>query len=76
VLLFLDDWHAGEHLLSELQAYAPFVGADGLLVVADTSFYRSGWHSGGAFPFAAGFQPRTAIESFLKSTPEFERTSE
>jgi len=57
VLVFLDDWHGGEHLLSELQAYAPFVGADGLLVVADTSFYRSGWHSGGAFPFAAGFQP-------------------
>ena len=76
VLVFLDDWHAGEHVLAELQAYAPFVGADGLLVGSDTSFadlagtpvapYRSLLHS----------NPRTAINSFLKASPSFERTTD
>ena len=76
VLVFLDDWHGGDHVLAELRAFAPFVGVDGLLVVADTSFadlagtpvapYRSLLHS----------NPRTAIDTFLESTPEFARTTE
>jgi cephalosporin hydroxylase len=76
VLVFLDDWHGGEHVLAELRAFAPFVGLDGILVVADTSFadlagtpvapYRSLLHS----------NPRTAIDTFLASTPEFVRSSD
>jgi cephalosporin hydroxylase len=75
VLVFLDDWHGGEHVLAELNAYAPFVGENGLLVVADTSFadlagtpvapYRSLLHS----------NPRSAIEAFLQTSPGFERTN-
>lgn len=38
VLVFLDDWHGGDHVLAELRAYEKFVSDDGLLIVADTSF--------------------------------------
>jgi len=76
VLVFLDDWHGGEHVLSELQAYAPFVGLDGLLIVADTSFADLAGTPVAPFRSLLDSNPRTAIKSFLKSTSEFERTTQ
>jgi cephalosporin hydroxylase len=76
VMVFLDDWHGGEHVLSELQAYAPFVGLDGLLVVADTSFADLAGTPVAPFRSLLDSNPRTAIESFLNSTSEFERTTQ
>jgi cephalosporin hydroxylase len=76
VLVFLDDWHGGDHVLAELQAYAPFVGPDGLLVVADTSFADLAGTPVAPFRSLLHSNPRTAIASFLSSTPEFERTTD
>jgi len=76
VLVFLDDWHGGDHVLSELQAYAPFVGLDGLLVVADTSFADLAGTPVAPFRSLLDSNPRTAIASFLDSNAEFERTTD
>ena len=74
VLVFLDDWHGGEHVLAELQAYAPFVGPEGLLVVADTSFADLAGTPVAPFRSLLTSNPRTAINQFLEASEEFERT--
>jgi cephalosporin hydroxylase len=76
VLVFLDDWHGGDHVLSELQAYAPFVGPDGLLVVSDTSFADLAGTPVAPFRSMLHSNPRTAIATFLNSTEAFERTTD
>ena len=76
VLVFLDDWHGGDHVLSELRAFAPFVGLDGLLVVADTSFADLAGTPVAPFRSLLHSNPRTAIATFLNSTSEFERTTD
>jgi len=76
VLVFLDDWHGGDHVLSELQAYAPLVALDGLLVVADTSFADLAGTPVAPFRSLLDSNPRTAIASFLDSNAEFERTTD
>jgi len=76
VLVFLDDWHGGEHVLAELQAFAPFVDEDGLLVVADTSFADLAGTPVAPFRSLLTSNPRTAIASFLEATPEFQHTTE
>ena len=76
VLVFLDDWHGGDHVLSELQAYAPFVGPDGLLVVSDTSFADLAGTPVAPFRSMLHSNPRTAIAAFLSSTAAFERTTD
>lgn len=76
VLVFLDDWHGGDHVLAELQAYAPFVDRDGLLVVADTSFADLAGTPVAPFRSLLSSNPRLAIERFLATTPQFARTSD
>jgi cephalosporin hydroxylase len=76
VLVFLDDWHGGDHVLSELRAFAPFVGLDGLLVVADTSFADLAGTPVAPFRSLLHSNPRTAIATFLNSTSEFDRTTD
>jgi cephalosporin hydroxylase len=71
VLVFLDDWHGGEHVLAELQAYAPFVGPEGLLVVADTSFADLAGTPVAPFRSLLTSNPRTAIKQFLDDGEEF-----
>jgi cephalosporin hydroxylase len=76
VLIFLDDWHDGDHVLAELKAFAPFVGVDGMLVVADTSFADLAGTPVAPFRSLLDSNPRTAIEKFLASTTEFVRTTD
>ena len=76
VLVFLDDWHGGDHVLAELQAFAPFVGLDGMMVVADTSFADLAGTPVAPFRSLLHSNPRTAIAKFLNSTNDFEITSE
>lgn len=74
VLVFLDDWHGGEHVLAELRAYHRFVDADGLLIVADTSFADLAGTPVAPFRSLLTSNPRQALESFLQETDAFERT--
>jgi cephalosporin hydroxylase len=76
VLVFLDDWHGGEHVLAELQVFAPFVGPDGLLVVSDTSFADLAGTPVAPFRSLLHSNPRTAIDTFLSASPAFERTTD
>ena len=74
MLVFLDDWHDGEHVLAELQAYGTLVDPDGLLVVADTTFADIAGTPVAPFRSLQRSNPRTAIEAFLQANADFERT--
>ena len=64
VLVTLDSLHTKDHVLRELELYAPLVSKGSYLVVQDT-------HIRDFFPtFGAG--PGEAVEEFLKTHPEFE----
>jgi cephalosporin hydroxylase len=72
VLVTLDSNHTHEHVLAELQSYAPLVTEGSYLVVFDTiveempeGFYPDR-------PWAKGNNPRTAVWEYLKTTDRFE----
>lgn len=72
VLVSLDSNHTHEHVMQELEMYAPFVTKESYLVAFDTivedlpNDYMPGrpWHQGD--------NPKTAVWEFLKNHPEFE----
>ena len=72
VLVCLDSNHTHDHVLGELDGYAPLVSVDSFCVVFDTiiedfpagSFPERGWDRGN--------NPKTAVRAWLKSHPEFE----
>jgi cephalosporin hydroxylase len=74
VLVFLDDWHGGEHVLAELRAYSPWVGSDGLLIVADTSFADLAGTPVAPYRALLQSNPRAAIEAFLAEGAPFRRS--
>jgi cephalosporin hydroxylase len=74
VMVFLDDWHGGDHVLAELHAYGPFVGTDGLLIVSDTTFADLAGTPVAPYRSLQSSNPRTAIEAFLRANADFERT--
>lgn len=76
VLVFLDDWHGGDHVLAELEAYQHFVGHDGLLIVADTSFADLAGTPVAPFRSLVNSNPRTAIDQFLARYDAFERCAD
>ena len=75
VMVFLDDWHDGDHVYAELLAYSGLVTPGGILIVADTTFadlldtpivltsekYSNAQHS----------NPRTALNKFLSERTDF-----
>lgn len=72
VLLCLDSCHTHEHVLGELEAYAPLVTPDSYCVVFDTIVED---FPAGTFPdrpWEKGANPKTAVWEFLRSHPEFE----
>lgn len=56
-MVILDSDHASEHVLAELDAYAPLVTPGCYLIVEDTHFVNNG--------------PRVALEQWLPQHPEF-----
>jgi cephalosporin hydroxylase len=73
VMVFLDDWHGGEHVLAELRAYQQFVNSEGLLIVADTSFADLAGTPVAPFRSLVTSNPRTAVNQFLAENAVFER---
>lgn len=72
VLVVLDSNHTHEHVLAELEAYAPLVSVGGYCVVMDTvvedlpeDFYPDR-------PWSRGDNPKTAVLQYLEAHPEFE----
>lgn len=72
-IVVLDSNHGHDHVLAELQAYAPLVCVGGYCVVMDTliedmpaSFFD------GTKPWGIGNNPKTAVREFLATHPQFE----
>ena len=72
ILICMDSNHTHDHVLAELEAYAPLTGVGSYCVVFDTFvedvpadvFHNRPWHPGNS--------PKTAVWEYLKTHPEFE----
>lgn len=72
VLVSLDSNHTHDHVLAELNAYAPLTSFDSYCVVFDTVVEDL---PGSAFPdrpWGPGDNPKTAVWEYLKTTDAFE----
>jgi len=72
VMVFLDSHHTHDHVLKELELYAPMVSTDSYIVVFDTwvedvpeNYYPNK-------PWDKGDNPKTAVWEFLKTNQDFE----
>ncbi len=72
VLVCLDSNHTHQHVLAELQAYAPLVSVGSYCVVFDTVIDElpAGSHPGRTW--GPGDNPKTAVREYLRSHAEFE----
>jgi cephalosporin hydroxylase len=75
VMVFLDDWHDGDHVYAELQVYANLVAPGGILIVADTTFEDLADTPvvvpSPKYPDAKRSNPRVALRRFLAERRDF-----
>ena len=72
VLVCLDSNHTHEHVLGELEAYAPLVTPGSYCVVFDTVVEDMPASLFPDRPWGPGNNPKTAVWEYLKTHPEFE----
>jgi cephalosporin hydroxylase len=72
ILVCLDSNHTHDHVLAELNAYAPLVSVGSYCVVFDTIIEDMPPGSFPDRPWDKGNNPKTAVWEFLKTHPEFE----
>lgn len=72
VLVCLDSNHTHEHVLAELEAYAPLTSVGSYCVVFDTVIEDMPADLFPDRPWGPGDNPKTAVFEYLKSHPEFE----
>lgn len=72
ILVCLDSNHTHEHVLAELQAYAPLTSIDSYCIVYDTAVEDMPAALAGDRPWGPGNNPKTALWEYLKTHPEFE----
>lgn len=72
IMVILDSSHTHEHVLAELNAYAPLVNSGSYCVVFDTVIedLPAGMHSDR--PWDVGNNPKTAVHEFLSRNNDFE----
>lgn len=71
ILVSLDSNHTHEHVLAELQAYAPLVSQGSYCVVFDTLVEDMPADLTSDRPWGQGNSPKTAVWEYLKTHPEF-----
>jgi cephalosporin hydroxylase len=71
VMVFLDSMHTHEHVLAELNAYAPLVTPESYCVVFDTVIEDMPADSFPDRPWGVGNNPKTAVRQFVRAHPEF-----
>ncbi|MBX7190663.1 MAG: cephalosporin hydroxylase family protein [Sandaracinaceae bacterium] len=73
VMVFLDSLHTHDHVLRELELYAPLVSVGSYLVLPDTfiEYFPRGYYSANR-PWDVGNNPMTALRAWLPQHPEFE----
>ena len=72
VLVCLDSNHAHDHVLAELEAYAPLVSKGSYCVVFDTVIDDMPAHMFPDRPWGPADNPKTAVKEYLKIHPEFD----
>ncbi len=72
VLVFLDSNHTHDHVLAELDAYAPLTSKDSYCVVFDTLIEDMPANMFRDRPWGKGNNPKTAVWEYLKTHTEFE----
>ena len=72
VMVVLDSNHTHDHVLKELELYAPLVTRGSYLVVFDTIIEDLPDELFPGRPWGKGNNPKTAVWEFLKTTPRFE----
>jgi cephalosporin hydroxylase len=72
VLVCLDSNHTHEHVLAELNAYAPLTSVGSYCVVFDTIIEDLPADMFPDRPWAPGNNPKTAVWEYVKTHPEFE----
>ena len=72
ILVSLDSNHTHEHVLAELQAYAPLTSKNSYCVVFDTVVEDMPEDLFPDRPWGPGNNPKTAVWEYLKTHPEFE----
>lgn len=72
VMLLLDSNHTHDHVLAELEAYAPLVSPGSYCVVLDTGIEDLPLGFCKDRPWGRGNNPRTAVDAYLENHPEFE----
>ena len=72
ILVFLDSNHTHDHVLKELQLYAPLVTKGSYCVVFDTGVEDLPDDMCSNRPWGKGNNPKTAVYEYLKSTDCFE----
>lgn len=71
VLICLDSNHTHQHVLSELEAYAPLTTIGSYCVVFDTLIEDMPADLFPNRPWGPGNNPKTAVREYLKTHPEF-----
>lgn len=72
ILISLDSNHTHEHVLKELQLYAPLVSVGSYIVVFDTAIEFYGHlDKNQNRPWGKGNNPWTAVQEFMKDNDEF-----
>jgi cephalosporin hydroxylase len=71
VLVVLDSNHTHEHVLAELEAYAPMVTRDSYCVVFDTVIEDMPAEAFPDRPWGPGNNPKTAVHAWVAKHPEF-----
>ena len=72
VLVCLDSNHTHDHVLAELEAYAPMTTVGSYCVVFDTIVEDLPQALSGDRPWGPGDNPKTAVHKYLATRPEFE----
>ena len=73
IMVFLDSNHTKEHVLAELEMYAPLVTPGSYIVVNDTGMEQFYSQNPEGRPWGPGNGPLTAVKEFLTTHPEFEQ---
>jgi len=72
ILVCFDSNHTHDHVLAELNAYAPLVSKGSYCIVFDTVIEDLPKGSFPDRPWDKGDNPKTAVREFLRTHPEFE----
>jgi cephalosporin hydroxylase len=72
VMVFLDSNHTHDHVLAELNAYAPLVSPGSYCIVYDTLIEDMGENFYPNRTWGPGNSPKSAVHAYLAQNPQFE----